>query len=104
VASSEDKARLTVTVGVHEGPLYRVGAIGVEGDLVADLPRYTALLQSKTGDVFNRSRVVEDIERIRALHKEAGQPFIEVTPRTELDTAHAVVNVTFGIARQKVIQ
>ena len=62
--------------------------------------RQEVLARIKSTDARNRSLE----QRIRTLHRDAGQPFIEVSPETNVDPQNGGVDVRFRITRQKVIQ
>lgn len=98
VSLSPDGKSLAVTMAVHEGPVYRIGKIAFVGALAADKAAYSRLLGQKTGDVFNRSILVQAFERIQAMHVKLGKPVKDISPETELDPEKKTVALTIGLA------
>jgi outer membrane protein insertion porin family len=96
---SQDKRKVTVTVRVEEGVVYRVGKIRFSGDALAQGQPYGSAITTKSGDVFSRSKVLEDLARIREFHEKTGTwtPQFEVTPVTRLDTDKSLVDIDFQL-------
>jgi outer membrane protein insertion porin family len=82
----EDAARgeVTVELVVHEGPEFLLGDVGVQGRTVAPESVYRELLGLRSGDVFNRTRIVDGIAKIRALHRSVVGADVQVTPQSEV--------------------
>ena len=97
---SPDGKALTVTLGVHEGPVYRIGKVTFAGALAADKATYLRMLGQKPGDVFNRAVLVQAFERIQAMHAKLGKPVKDISPETELDPDKKTVALTIGLAPQ----
>jgi outer membrane protein insertion porin family len=95
---SPDGKSLAVVVAVHEGPVYRIGKVTFAGALAADQPTYLKLFGQKTGDVFNRSLVMQAFERIQAMHAKLGKPVKDISPETELDPEKKTVALTIDLA------
>jgi len=96
VASKEG---LTVTVPVHEGMQFRVGRLDIAGDETIDIEALHELLGLKTGDVFNRSYLTEDVARITEFYADRGFYFANVTPLSNLSGDSEVVDVTFQVRK-----
>jgi outer membrane protein insertion porin family len=88
---------LSVGITVSEGPVFTIGSIGVKGDLVTTKAAYQRRLSVKPGDVFNRSKVMADMERIRALHREQNAPDVDIEPETTLDPSKKRVDLVLRI-------
>jgi len=95
---SPDGTSLAVTIAVHEGPVYRLGKITFGGALAAEPATYQRLLGQKTGDVFNRSAMLQAFDRIRAMHAKLGKPVRDISPETELDPEKKTVAVKIDLA------
>ena len=95
---SPDGKSLAVTIAVHEGPVYRIGKVAFVGALAADQATYLKLLGQKSGDVFNRSLLLQAFERIQAMHAKLGKPVKDISPETELDPEKKTVALTIGLA------
>lgn len=96
LAFSPDGRRVTVSVPVHEGPIFRVGDVTITGDtLPRDADR--ALVRTRPGDVFCRRTTAEDAIRIRAQHDDLGRSGTDVTEVMKLDEARELIHVEFRI-------
>jgi len=96
---SPDGKSLVLTIAVHEGPVFRLGQIRFAGDLAADEKTYLRLLApQKKGEVFNRSALLQALERIKSMHGSLGKPVKEISPETELDPDKKTVALKIDIA------
>jgi outer membrane protein insertion porin family len=98
---SQEKAgatgTLVLTIPVEEGAVFHLGEITFTGDLVAKADEYTALLQSHPGQVFVRTQLQSDIQRINAYHKERGHGDLLVIPLTSIDPDRHIIDLTLRI-------
>jgi len=86
---------LRVKVRVDEGPQFRVGEIDVAGDETMARDELSNLVQLKPGDIFNRSMLSDDVERLRLYYSDLGYYKAEVLPRTEVDPDTLTVRCVF---------
>ncbi len=84
VVLSADGTSLALTIPVTEGPVHRIAKMSCKGDLADSEQKCLELLGAKKGDVFNRSKIVEGIDRIRARQTEKGRGAV-VNPETTVD-------------------
>jgi outer membrane protein insertion porin family len=85
-----EEGRIRIALPIEEGPIYRVGDLGVSGALTAPEADYLRLLGLRSGEIFSRGRVMEGIERIRA--REAPRA-VEITPAVDLDRDRRTVDL-----------
>jgi outer membrane protein insertion porin family len=99
LSSSQDRTRLTVVIPVEEGKPYRVGTVKVSGAAMIPGRGYQGVVQTQTGEPFSRSKVAEDIARLRELHESGSgwSPGVEITPLTVVDADRAVVDIDFRV-------
>ena len=83
VAVDRDKALVTITVRVMEGPQYKVGKVDVTGVTLLPQDEVRRQIKFKTGDVFSRSKVREALRSIGDLYSTIGRASVEVSPRSE---------------------
>jgi outer membrane protein insertion porin family len=95
---SPDGKSLAIAIAVREGSVFRIGKVRFAGDLAADPATYAKLFPLRGGDVFNRSVVVQGLDRIRAMHDKLGKPAKDVEPETDLDPGKKTVDLTIKIA------
>jgi outer membrane protein insertion porin family len=99
VAVAPDRRTVAVTVRIEEGAQFRVGKISFSGDALVAGQKYDSAITTKTGEVFSRTKVMEDLGRIREFHEQTGSwtPQFEVTPVTQVDTDKSVVHIDFQL-------
>ena len=87
-----------VTIDVHEGDVYRVGAVHVAGDLLAPEGEYLkSFWSSKPNDVFSRAIIVSDIEHMKDYQRSRGFES-DVEPLTVMNPEKKTVDITFKIS------
>jgi len=87
-----------VAFPIVEGQVFKIGKLVAKGGGDAQLEKdVLAKLKTKPGEIFSRSKIVTDIEAVRALLKERGKASATVEPETDLDPKKAVVDITLRI-------
>ncbi len=94
-----DEDGLVVRVRIEEGNLFRVGDIDVTGDSTVDIDALQRKLKLKTGDVFNRSYLNDDIAALTEHYQDRGFYFAQVTPLSNLSQATEDVDVDFEVRK-----
>jgi len=94
-----DEDGLYVKVRVDEGPQFKVGQIQVLGDDSIDREELASLVKLQQGDVFNRSMLTDDVERLRLRYADLGYYSAEVKPRTEVNPQTLTVDCVFEAAK-----
>jgi outer membrane protein insertion porin family len=89
---------LRVVVPVTEGAQYTVGELAVAGDDV-DPEELRELVELAPGDVFSRSRLSADVERLESHYTDQGFYFAKVTPDTDVDAKALTVDTTFRVEK-----
>lgn len=92
---SSDKSYLYITIAVDEGPQYRFGDIDFKGDLLAPKKEYFDRLTINKGDIFNRSKLGNDIVKLNDIYKDKGYAYVNITPLTSIDNENHTVALTF---------
>jgi outer membrane protein insertion porin family len=107
VMLTPDREGIDVTISIHEGPRYKIRQLRIyerdnEGHEIEPLGGRRALrmlLRAKSGDPFNRSELVKDLEAVRTLYRDAGFANVEAEPESELDPVHEEVDIVIPIRR-----
>jgi outer membrane protein insertion porin family len=87
--------KISVTVNIDEGPVFRVGKVGVAGDLKFPKNDLTSKLTLKPKKVFSGADMEHDVLTLSDFYSDRGYAFVNVDPRTQVDpTAHRV-DVTY---------
>jgi outer membrane protein insertion porin family len=94
----QDKG-LYVTVQIEEGPQFYNGTIDVLGDETMDLELLAGLVETEEGEVFSRSVLSEDVERLRSYYADRGFFEARINPRTDVDPDALTVASTFEVEK-----
>jgi outer membrane protein insertion porin family len=101
IVESPDGAKVDIVIKVTEGPIFKVGQVKFAGDLVAPAATYLReAWKTKSGAVFSRKNVVEDVENVKKFHISRGAP-ADVDIETAVDQKSSGVNVTVRIKRRQ---
>jgi outer membrane protein insertion porin family len=97
VQLDRERALVTVTFSIVEGPQFHVGEVKAVG--VTLLPEKEILRQVpfKPGDIFSRSAIRESITNITNLYSTIGRASADVIPKTALEPGRDVFDVTFDV-------
>jgi outer membrane protein insertion porin family len=98
---SRDKRYMYLAIPIEEGPVFRIGTIDFKGDLIGPKADYYKRLQVKPGEIFNRSKVGQDIERLTDYYRDQGYAYVNPTPVTNVDLDKRTVALTFEIEKGK---
>lgn len=90
----DGKAALTFTV--EEGEVFRIGKIKLAKLASADEKTLLPKLKSKPGQVFVRSRMVDDVKTITDDFTAKGQK-VDVFPHTEIDPVKKTLDITIDV-------
>jgi outer membrane protein insertion porin family len=93
-----ERARVTVTFTVVEGPQYRVDTITITGVTLFPEHEVRRLVRLKPGAVFSRSAVRQTIRDITDLYSTIGRAAAAVTPRTDTVADTAAVSLTLDVS------
>ena len=90
---------LYVSVEIDEGPQFHNGTIDVLGDDTMDLDLLLGLVATREGEVFSRSVLSDDVERLRAYYADRGFFEANISPRTDVDPDALLVASTFEVEK-----
>lgn len=96
---SPDKRSLYITVAIEEGPQYRIGSIDIKGDLLQPPEFFVKRLQIKPGEIFNRSKVAQDVQSIGDYYKDQGYAYVNSTPETAVNEKERTVSLAYDIQK-----
>ena len=100
---SPDKRSLYITINIEEGPRYRLGKVDIRGDLLETREFFLSRVTVKTGDIFNRSKLSDDLQKLTDYYKDRGYAYVNATPSTPVDEKHLTVDVTFEIQKGEMV-
>jgi outer membrane protein insertion porin family len=76
-----------------------VGTVDVLGDETMDRDQLIALVQQKQGDVFSRSKLTGDVDRLRSFYGDRGFYDAAVNPITQVDPEKLTVACNFEVKK-----
>ncbi len=101
VVTGEDGLR--VRVSVEEGSQFRVGGLEVAGDDSVDTVELRSLVRLHEGDVFSRSGLSADVDRLQGHYADRGYYFAKVTPRTRVNPENLSVDCAFEVEKGELV-
>ena len=90
---------IEVTLEIDEGPQFHVGTVDVIGDESIELSSLQRSIVLSPGDVFSRSTLTDDVERVRFRYTDRGFYAAEVHPRTNVDPDALTVDLVFEVEK-----
>lgn len=99
VTIDKEKKSINITISIKEGVQYRVKHIEIKGDDTFSSKALFTRIELKTGDIFNRSLLREDIFRINKLYSQKGYAYTDISPVIKFIDEEQKVDITLEIAR-----
>ncbi len=90
---------LFLKVEIIEGPKFKVGKLGVQGDETIDLEVLRKKIQLVEGETFSRSSLTSDVEILEAHYTDRGFFFANVNPITQTNQEELSVDVDFVVEK-----
>ena len=100
VAISPNKKDIFVTIGIHEGELYRISEVKLVGDMVVPEEFLRALILAQPGSVFNQALLTRSSEFMSIRLGEQGYANAQIDPVPELDHEKKEAAITFYVDPQ----
>ena len=97
VAISPNKKDIYVTIGVHEGDLYKISDIKIVGDMVIPEAHFRAMVLAQPGSIFNQKSLTQSVELMSFRLGEQGYANASIEPVPELDHETKEAAITFYI-------
>jgi outer membrane protein insertion porin family len=99
VTLSSDRRYIYIAIHIDEGPQYRIGSLDFKGDLIGSKSDYFKRLVVKSGEVFSRTRLSQDILKLNDYYRDRGYAYVNVSPLTAIDSEKRIVDLVFDIQR-----
>ncbi len=77
---SRDRQWVTITFHVVEGTKYKIGNVGIEGDILTTKEELISKFKAKSGQTYARKDVEEDLRLLAQLYGDQGYAFANVNP------------------------
>jgi outer membrane protein insertion porin family len=89
---------LAVTFEIDEGDVYTISALhATKLGAPAEKELLEKVVRARPKQVFSRTALIQDIERVKAFFESRTKQHVEVTPLTEVDAAKKSVDVTLQV-------
>jgi outer membrane protein insertion porin family len=99
VEITPDKKALIVLVSMTEGDKFSTGQIDFRGDLLESKEELGKRLKMKTGEVFSRGALRQEVFSLTDLYADKGYAFANVNPITSINSAKKLIDITFDFEK-----
>ncbi len=90
-----------VTIKIVEGPRFKVGKVGVGGDLVFPEPTLLSMVKIPRNEFYSREVVRNDVLRFTDLYADEGYAYADIYPSIDTDEENFKVDITYTINKGK---
>jgi outer membrane protein insertion porin family len=90
---------LYITVPIEEGQPYKMGQVGISGDLIQTQDKMMAALAITKEKFYNREVIRKDILMLNDLYSAEGYAFVEIIPQIKDDPAALRVDLVYDIKK-----
>jgi outer membrane protein insertion porin family len=94
---------IAIMIKIDEGPQFDVGEVDIEGDLIFSKGALLARIKMRSGTVYNREVIREDILMLQDMYSDSGYAYAQISPRIEQDLKELKANVTYVIDKGPVV-
>jgi outer membrane protein insertion porin family len=95
VALSPTKRGVYLTMNLHEGHVYRVGRVFLNGRFVVPRARLEKAIRIKRGTIYSRARAKLTADLLKILMQDRGYAFARVETIPQLNRKTHVVSLDF---------
>nr|HPK53390.1 outer membrane protein assembly factor BamA [Smithellaceae bacterium] len=101
---THDKKGIYIKIKITEGKRFKVGTIGISGDLL-EKPRSEMLasLTTKEGKNYDREAIVKDMDKIIQACNDEGYANADVNPKINIKEKEQIVDVDFSIRKESLV-
>lgn len=94
-----DKESMEVLFEIEEGEQFRIGEVDVQGDLLGTKEELLGGLTLRSGEVFSRKVLRENMKHLNDLYADEGYAFVNVSPVTDVDPFLQQINIVLNVER-----
>ncbi len=94
---------VSIILKIDEGPRFSVGEVDVEGDLIWSKGALLARIRMRSGTVYNREFIREDILMLQDIYSDTGYAYAQISPRIDQDLKELKANITYVIDKGPVV-
>lgn len=97
VILSADRKDLYITIYISEGEQYKAGEVKVQGNTIFSDDELHKHIQTASGEIFNRTTLRNDIDKIIDLYMDRGYARADINPLVDVKREDKVADITFSI-------
>ncbi len=106
VQISGDRRYIYITIPIEEGEQYRIGTIRYagqielrdeEGQLLVDEQQVKARMTVRSEEIFNRTKLFNDLQKVADLYRDRGYAYANVTPNTAVHPDTRIVDLELDV-------
>ncbi|MCJ7833107.1 MAG: outer membrane protein assembly factor BamA, partial [Deltaproteobacteria bacterium] len=90
---------LYVTIPIEEGQPYKMGQVGISGDLIQPQDKLKASLAISKEKFYNREVIRKDILMLNDVYSYEGYAFVEINPQIKEDPSALKVDLVYDIKK-----
>ena len=94
-----DKESFYLTFALHEGPIYHVSKLDIQGDMVPSREKLLKAITMEKGQVYSVSDLRDTIQAMSLLVGDEGYAFNNVTPLFKRNVSDHTVAITFDVEK-----
>ncbi|MCD4688456.1 MAG: outer membrane protein assembly factor BamA [Desulfuromonadaceae bacterium] len=95
----DDKESMAVVFEIEEGNQFRVGNVDIQGDLLGSKEEMLSTLTLRSGEVFSRKTLRQNMKQLNDMYADEGYAFVNVSPVTDVDPFLQQINVVLNVER-----
>ncbi len=97
VTLSPGKKDLYITISISEGDQYKVGSIKVKGNTIVSDAEVYEQVKTVSGQIFNRTALKKDIDKIIDLYMDRGYARADVDPLVDVNKEEKTADITLSV-------
>ena len=97
----DKKDGISLNVSISEGLQYKISSVSLSGTSVFESKTIKELIKIKSGDIFSKTSIGEDIKRVSEYYSERGYALVSIMPKTIPDKATQSVSIEYVIDEGK---
>lgn len=94
---SPDRKYIYITIRIEEGQQYSIGKLDFSGDAPDSGIELSDYITVQEGEIFNRTKLGQDLLRLKTLFEDDGYAYANITPITSIDGDERIVNLSFEV-------
>lgn len=95
---SPDKTKISIHISLTEGQSYNLGTLQVQGVLLDHSEEsLRKKISLQTGDVFNKTKLMQDILSIQEIYRDEGYAYVNITPETQIDDHNLTIDLKLDV-------